>query len=98
MISATDYIVNNAYGADQQTSAYVEDVNRKFLDAIINGQDLVSLGKLEKLRAMIGDDLYAALSEENRLFMLGTAGTIDFGHSIDLDAVAQNIKEYGDTE
>lgn len=99
MIPATDYIAN-AYGESQQMSAFVESVNEEFRNSIIGSQNAPSSspGKFEKLKAMIGDELYAALSEENRLFMVETAGTIDFGHAVNLDDVARNIEEYGDTE
>lgn len=55
-------------------------------------------GKLADLKAIIGDELYSALNDEDRLLMAETAGTIDFGHPIDLDFVARNISEYGYTE
>lgn len=81
-------------------SAFVESLvlNEDFPKAITPVSNDILLKKLADLKIAIGDELYMALNDEDRLFMAETAGTIDFGHPIDLDVVARNIKEYGDTE
>jgi hypothetical protein len=41
--------------------------------------------KLSKLRKDIGNYLYYKLNLKDRKFMAETAGSIDFGHPVDLD-------------
>ncbi|MFH1048552.1 MAG: hypothetical protein V1732_02720 [Patescibacteria group bacterium] len=46
------------------------------------------------LKNDIGEDLFNQLSYADRIFMIKTAGSIDFGHPIDLDKIAQDIESY----
>ncbi|MBU3964946.1 hypothetical protein KJ695_03465 [Patescibacteria group bacterium] len=46
------------------------------------------------LKKDVGDELFNQLSYTDRIFMIETAGSINFGHAIDLDKIAQDIREY----
>ena len=46
------------------------------------------------LKKQIGDELFNQLSYSDKLFMAETAGSIDFGHAVDLYQIAREIKEY----
>ncbi len=50
--------------------------------------------KFAMLKSDIGEGLFNKLSYEERIFMIETADSIDFGHTIDLDVVAKEIKNY----
>lgn len=52
------------------------------------------LKKLETLKKDIGDKLFEALSFEDKIFMLNTADSIDFGHPVDLKQISQEISDY----
>ena len=43
--------------------------------------------KKEKLKKQIGEELFNQLSPEDQELMIKTAGSIDFGYPIDLDAI-----------
>ena len=53
--------------------------------------------KLLTLRNTIGPQLFDRLSSEDKLLMIRTAGSIDFGRSIDLDTISKVIKADGHT-
>lgn len=64
-------------------------------DSYVEGVDKVIEQEREKmLKNDIGEGLFNQLSYADRIFMIETAGSIDFGHAIDLDKIAQDIKEY----
>jgi hypothetical protein len=48
------------------------------------------------LKNDIGNELFEQLSYDDKVFMSETAGSIDFGHTIDLDQIAKEIKSYDD--
>jgi len=50
--------------------------------------------KLSALREDIGEELFNQLSRDDKTFMIEATGSIDFGHSIDFDKLAQYIKNY----
>jgi hypothetical protein len=50
--------------------------------------------KLNLLKRDLGEDLYNRLSYEDKIFMLNTADSIDFGHPIDLEGISKEISEY----
>ncbi len=100
MMHPTDYKANNI---DPAPTAFVErgEFSEELRKAMmsISALTLSPLsGRLANLKAMIGDELYNALGDEDRLFMAETAGVVDFGHPVDLGVVARDIEEYGDTE
>ncbi len=45
------------------------------------------------LKKQIGEELFNQLSYGDKLFMAETAGSIDFGHAIDLYQIAREIKK-----
>ena len=53
-------------------------------------------GNLEVIKSYIGDELFEQLSYSDKIFMSETAGSIDFGHPIDLDQIEKEIKNYDD--
>ncbi len=77
-------------GLYHSSDSSVEELNRSI--------DFLIQDKLSVLKNTIGEELFNRLSYEDRMLMVETAGMIDFGHPIDLDIIAQNIKEYGYTE
>lgn len=83
--------INNTsqYYYDQPISALVETiaVDEKNREIFIS-----SSRKFSDLKNIIGEDLFNTLSEEDRLFMTETMGSIDFGHAIDLEKISQEIK------
>jgi predicted DNA-binding protein len=52
--------------------------------------------KFEVIKDYIGEELFEQLSYSDKIFMSETAGSIDFGHPIDLDQIAKEIKSYDD--
>jgi len=50
--------------------------------------------KLTLLKKELGEDLFNRLSYEDKIFMLNTADSIDFGHPIDLEEISREISEY----
>ena len=48
------------------------------------------------LKNDIGNELFEQLSYDDKVFMSKTVGSIDFGHTIDLDQIAKEIKSYDD--
>lgn len=46
----------------------------------------------EELKKNIGEKLFNQLSEKQIEFMLKTAGSIDFGHPIDLKQILKTIR------
>ena len=69
-------------------------------DSLVEGSDwLVDIEqeriisqKFSKLENMIGKELFEKLSHSDKIFMVQTASSIDFGHSIDLEKISQEIK------
>ena len=52
-----------------------------------------------ELKNELGIDLFNQLSYEDKMFLIETSGSIDFGRTIDLNQVSKNmedIKTYGD--
>lgn len=43
--------------------------------------------KLDELKNDIGDDLFYALSDEDKQFILDTEGSIDFGYKLDNEGI-----------
>jgi len=52
--------------------------------------------KFSLLKNDIGNELFEQLLYDDKVFMSETAGSIDFGHTIDLDQIAKEIKSYDD--
>jgi hypothetical protein len=52
--------------------------------------------RLEKIRKNIGDELFNALSFEERKFMAETAGALDLGPDVNLERMFKYIEEYED--
>lgn len=44
------------------------------------------------LKKQIGDKLFNQLSYSDKLFMAETAGSIDFGHAVDLYQIAREMR------
>lgn len=57
-------------------------------------EDEIITDKLLLLKNDIGEELFNKLSYSDRIFMIETAGSIDFGHPINLDKIARDIKNY----
>lgn len=57
-------------------------------------EDEIITDRLSLLKNDIGKELFNKLSYNDRIFMIETSGSIDFGHSIDFDKLAQYIKDY----
>lgn len=91
--SSTYYELNQPF-AEQQDAALVGYLG-------LNRQDNLEEEKNDKLIILkndIGDELFNSLSSEDRDFIINTAGSIDFGHLVDLDKVANAIKDYDPSE
>ena len=71
---------------DYSSNSFVEPID-KIEEQIINDSFLF-------LKNDIGEELFNKLSYDDKTFMVKTAGSIDFGHLVDLNKIAQNIKEY----
>ena len=52
--------------------------------------------KFEIIESYIGKELFKQLSYSDKIFMSETAGSINFGHPIDLNQIAKDIKRYDD--
>ena len=52
----------------------------------------------QELKNEIGENLYNQLSNEDRDFMLETAGSLDFGHPVDLEKMMEEIRRYKNGE
>ncbi len=59
-----------------------------------NVDKTVEQEKEKMLKNDIGEDLFNQLSYADRIFMMETAGSIDFRHAIDLNKIAQEINDY----
>jgi len=55
--------------------------------------NLVTL--LMELEEDLGSDLFRQLSYNDKVFLIKTSGSLDFGRIIDLNQVAKNIEDYG---
>lgn len=88
--------INNTsqYYHNQSISALVETiaVDEKKREIFISSSNQSISRKFSDLKNIIGDELFNTLSEEDRLFMAETMGSIDFGHAIDLEKISQEIK------
>jgi hypothetical protein len=54
--------------------------------------------RMSNIRADIGYDLFDKLSYEDQVIMANTAGAVDFGYEVDLDKIAQAIRDYDPPE
>jgi hypothetical protein len=50
---------------------------------------------LIELEEDLGSDLFRQLSYNDKVFLIKTSGSLDFGRIIDLNQVAKNIEDYG---
>jgi hypothetical protein len=50
--------------------------------------------RFDVVKSNIGEELFNQLSYDDRMLMVNTAGTIDFGRAIDLDKVEKDIENY----
>jgi hypothetical protein len=66
-------------------------------ERVVLGEDYL-VGKFAELKSEIGIELFSQLTIADKLFMLETAGSIDFGKAIDLDGVATTITDYGEEQ
>lgn len=73
-------------GLNHSSDSSVEEIDRI--------ADSVTEDKLGIIKNYIGEELFKQLSYSDKIFMSETAGSIDFGHPIDLDQVAKDIVEY----
>lgn len=55
--------------------------------------DKILEDKFSLLKKDVGDELFNQLSYNDKIFMIETAGILDFGRIIDLDKIAQEIYE-----
>ena len=88
--------INNTsqYYYDQPTSAFVEIIatDTESRKALILGSNQFLSGKLSDLRVSIGDELFNALSNNDKVFLAEISGSIDFGYAVDLEKISQEIK------
>ena len=73
---------------DYSSDSFVEPVD-KVEEQVINSE-------LVALKEDIGENLFDQLSYDDKIFMIETSDSIDFGHPIDLDKIAQDIRDYDD--
>jgi len=73
---------------DYSSDSFVEPVD-KIKEQVISSE-------FAALKEDIGEKLFDQLSYEDKIFMIETSGSIDFGHPIDFDALAQYIRDYDD--
>ena len=74
-----------------QTLNYSSD---SFVEPIDKIKEQIVDDKFSILKNDIGEELFNQLSYDDKIFMIETAGTIDFGHPIDFDKLGQYIKNY----
>ncbi|MDO9530411.1 MAG: hypothetical protein Q7J27_14805 [Syntrophales bacterium] len=67
-------------------------------DSIVDESDRIAeqikTKKFATLKNNIGKELFDRLSYSDRLLMIQTAGTIDFGQPIDLENIEKEIEDY----
>jgi hypothetical protein len=74
---------------------YSSNSSAKSLDRLIDiEKEKIIAQKLLNLKSAIGEKLFEELSYQDRIFMIETANSIDFGHPIDLKKISQEIKNY----
>lgn len=57
-------------------------------------QERIISQKFLRLENMIGKELIEKLSHQDKIFMIETANSIDFGHAVDLEKISEAIKNY----
>lgn len=70
---------------DYSSDSFVEPID-KIEEQIINDKFVV-------LKNNIGEELYNKLSSEQKMFIVSVSGTIDFGKTVDINAIYKSIKE-----
>ncbi len=70
-------------------------LRKEKIDEIVE-QEKTLADKFLLLKDDIGNELFEQLSYDDKVFMSETAGSIDFGHTVDLDQIAKEIKSYDD--
>lgn len=86
---AQESLINSIFlprNLDYSSDSFVEPID-KIEEQVINDEFII-------LKEDIGEDLFNQLSYNNKLFMIETAGSIDYGRAIDLDKVAEEIENY----
>jgi hypothetical protein len=74
---------------------YSSNSSVKILDRLIDiEQENIITRKFLKLEIIIGKELFNSLSYQDKIFMIETANAIDFGHTVDLEKISQEIKNY----
>lgn len=79
-------------------SSYLNAISiprKEKFDEIVE-QEKTLADKFLLLKNDIGNELFEQLSYNDKVFMSETAGSIDFGHTIDLDQIAKEIRSYDD--
>lgn len=65
-----------------------------FVEPIDKTREQVVRDKFLELKNDIGEKLFNQLSYDDKIFMIETSGILDFGHSIDLNKIAEDIRDY----
>ena len=74
----------------RNSNSLISDIDK----VIEETQELILMTGFLNLKNNIGEELFNKLSYDQKVFMIETSGSIDFGHAIDLNRISQEIKEY----
>lgn len=85
-LTLENFIIPALPRLNHSSDSSVEEIDKVADDVVGN--------KLEIIKSYIGEELFEQLSYSDKIFMSETAGSIDFGHSIDLDQIAKDIERY----
>lgn len=85
------FILENLIMPRLEGLSYSSNSSVAEIDGVANS---VMQDKLEVIKSYIGEELFEQLSYSDKIFMSETAGSIDFGHPVDLDRVSKDIAEY----
>ena len=79
--------------ANFNTLAFSSDSSVESSDRFVE-QEIVAARdrKFLELKNIVGNQLFESLSYSDKVFMAETANSIDFGHAVDLEKIAKEIK------
>ncbi len=73
-----------------------ESFKEDLISNLVVEADIPNLATLLiELEEDLGSDLFRQLSYNDKVFLIKTSGSLDFGRIIDLNQVAKNIEDYG---
>jgi len=88
VLTLDNYMISIPQALNHSSDSSVEE-----FDKIVEDERLIS-DNLIILKDHIGEELFNKLSYDDRMLMANTAGTIDFGHPVDLENVKNEIENY----